>query len=413
MGSNQNAPSRQQTLRNTISWSYTLLSEEEQALFRRLCTFVGEFSLETAEAVVTAPGCLSISVLDGILSLIDKSLLQQREEQAHESRLWILEIIRAFGLEQLDESGELELCRQAQALYYLALAERDEEGLRGAGQLALLNQLELEYENLRAAMLWFLEHHEIAAALRLPTALREFWFLRGHLNDGRKFLTRALEASREDDTLKISHLQARALYAAGYLAARQQEPEEAASYLTASLELFLRQEDKGGIAACLSRLGFIEYMRGEVAQGKAMIAESLALSRAIGDRRNSADIRLSLGIGALYEGRFNEARKQLGEGLALFDAEGDVWGKASELHTLGMTFYAQKNYARARQLSEESLTLLRSMDSPYGTAEVLTVLACELVALGEIPRARSLLEEALALANSARAARTRCMCCAE
>ncbi|MFL5705422.1 MAG: LuxR C-terminal-related transcriptional regulator, partial [Ktedonobacteraceae bacterium] len=398
-GGKQNVPSRQQTLRNTIAWSYALLSAEEQLFFRRLCIFVGEFTLEAAEAVATSPTEISLSVLDGVISLVDKSLLQQREEENHEPRLYLLENIRAFGLEQLAERGELEDCRQAHAAYYLTFAEQPEGSLRGAGQIAWLGQAEMEYENIRAALQWFLEHHELEAALRLPIALRQFWFLRGRLSEGRTFLEQALEASRQDKRLQMSSLRARGFYVAGYLASRQQDLVLAASHLAAGLEMFRYLQDKGGVAACLSRLGFIQYIRGEVAQGKAKIAESLALSQEIGDRRNSAEVWHSLGTGALYQGRYSEARKQLEQGLAFFEAEDDVWGKANELHQLGITFFAQKDYARARQFSEESLALLQTMGSPYGTSETLTVLACTLATLGELTRAQGLLEEALTQAS--------------
>lgn len=399
-GGKQNVPSRQQTLRNTIVWSHALLSSEEQVFFRRLCIFVGEFTMEAAEEVATTQAESSLSALDGVISLVDKSLLLQREEENHEPRLYLLEYIRAFGLEQLAERGELEDCQQAHATYYLTLAEQFEGDLRSAGQIAWFGQVEMEYENIRAALQWFLEHHELEAALRLPIALRQFWFLHGRLSEGYAFLEQALAASLRDKRLQVSSLRARGFYVAGYLASRQQDFVLAASHLTAGLELFRHLQDKGGIAACLSRLGFIQYIRGEVAQGKAKIAESLSLSQEIGDRRISAEVWHSLGTGALYQGRYSEARKQLEQGLALFEAEDDVWGKANELHQLGVTLFAQKDYARARQFSEESLALLRTMGSPYSTSETLTVLACTLAALGELSRAQGLLEEALTQAST-------------
>ncbi len=396
----QNVPARQQTWRNAIAWSYDLLSSEEQALFRCLSVFEGEFTLKAAEAVVTAAGGSGLVVLDGVAALVDKSLLLQREQEGQEPLLYMLELNRAYGVEQLAACGEGERTREAHAVYYLALAEQDEGKLHGARQLIWLRQLELEYENIRAALQCFLEHHEIEAALRLPTALRQFWFLRGRLTEGRRFLELALEACCQDGILDVSRLQAEALYVAGYLAIRQQDPEPATEYLEASLELFHHQENKGGIASSLSMLGFVQYIRGEVAQGKAKIKESLVLAQEIGDRRKCAEVWYSLGMGALYQGQYSEACKQLQEGLALFEAEDDLWGKAAVLHYLGVAYYAQGNYAHARRFSEECLELLRMMDEPYGTSEVLTVLACELAALGEMRRAGILLEEALMLART-------------
>jgi predicted ATPase/DNA-binding CsgD family transcriptional regulator len=125
-GGRQDAPSRHQGLRSAIDWSYDLLTTEEQTLFRRLCVFVEDFTLEAAEAVVTEPGDLSISVLEGVASLVDKSLLQLREEGGQSPRLYLLEMLREYGLERLAECGELDRCRNVHTAYYLALSEAAE-----------------------------------------------------------------------------------------------------------------------------------------------------------------------------------------------------------------------------------------------------------------------------------------------
>jgi predicted ATPase/DNA-binding CsgD family transcriptional regulator len=129
-GGRQDAPSRQQALCSAINWSYDLLTAEEQTLFRRLCIFVGDFTLEEAEAVSTVPDCLPTSVLEGVASLVDKSLLQQREEEGQKPRLYLLEIMREYGLERLAERGELERCREAHAAYYLTLRGQGEARTR-------------------------------------------------------------------------------------------------------------------------------------------------------------------------------------------------------------------------------------------------------------------------------------------
>src|SRR5258707_5946345 len=150
----QDVAVRQQTLRNTITWSYDLLPAEEQLLFRRLAVFEGAFSLKAAEAVEMAQGGMTTPVLQGVASLIDKSLLIQREQERPESFLYLLPLIREYGLERLTALGELERARDAHAQYYLALAERAEPALLGAEQGRWAERLEREHENLRATLRW-------------------------------------------------------------------------------------------------------------------------------------------------------------------------------------------------------------------------------------------------------------------
>ena len=191
---------RQQTLHNTIQWSYDLLSEQEQQLFRRLSLFVGGCTLEAAEALYTTLDGESGHVLDGISSLIDKSFLQQSEQEAVEPRFLMLETIREYGLEVLEASGEEQLTRQAHAQYYLALAEGAEPHLQGPEQAVWFDRLDQELDNLRASLHWLLERADdsvrIEMALRLGGALWWFWFIRDHVSEGGTVLSRALEQKR-------------------------------------------------------------------------------------------------------------------------------------------------------------------------------------------------------------------------
>ena len=194
----RDVPPRQQTLRHTLAWSYDLLDDEEQRLFRRLSVFVGGCTLEAVEGLSMALGELPADVLDGMASLLDKSLLQQTGQEAETARFMMLETIRKYGLEALAASGELERTRRAHAVYYLALSEQAEMEHGGPQQAAWLEQLEREHDNLRAALSWSLEpaedeeggqHREIA--LRLAGALWMFWWV--HVPGGR--MSRALSRS--------------------------------------------------------------------------------------------------------------------------------------------------------------------------------------------------------------------------
>ncbi|MFL5665996.1 MAG: protein kinase domain-containing protein [Ktedonobacteraceae bacterium] len=396
IGGKQNVPSHQLNLRKTIAWSYDHLSSEEQTLFRRLAVFAGAFSLEAAEAVAPVSGNMSIPVLDGITALIDKSLLKQKEE-GPELHLYFLEFIREYGLECLVARGEREQACNAHAQYYLAFAERAEPALIGASQALWLARLEQEYGNIRAALQWLLERQERDAALRLPTALLQFWVRRGRMSEGLSFLEQALAAPHEDDSERTNQVRAKALQAAGILAFRQHNPERTHVYIEASLQLFRHLEDKLGIAVSIYFLGCITFISGEVKVGWNMAQEGLALSREIGANNTSAEILLAMGVGALFSGEYVQAHELLTESQALYKEEEDVWGSAFALHYLGLVAFAQGDPGQARRLSEQSLASFRQLAMPWPATEVLAVQALEVLALGGEDMARALLEEALSL----------------
>ncbi len=234
----RDAPARQQTLRNTIAWSYDLLSAQERCLFRRLAVFAGGCTLEAVEAVCEAPGDETGKVFDGVASLIDKSLVQQRAQREEEPRLVMLETIREYALECLESAGETEAIRQAHAAYYLALAEEAAPELQGPQQATWLERLELEHDNLRAALEWFIERGGPGSsremALRLGGALSEFWIVRGLFSEGRTFLERVLAGSEGVG----ASMKAKALSATANLAFMQSDDDWAEALSQESLVLY-------------------------------------------------------------------------------------------------------------------------------------------------------------------------------
>jgi predicted ATPase len=235
----QDVPARQQTLRNTLAWSYQLLDADQQRLFQRLSVFVGGGTLEAIESLCQALGDGTLPVLEGVASLMDQSLLQQTEQEGEEPRFIMLETIRAYALESLVASGEGEAARQAHAAYYLTLAEESERELGGPRQAIWLKRLEREHDNLRAAMDWSLKqgkdknetqrHMEIA--LRLGGALRRFWQMHGHLKEGQTFLESALSAS--EGIVVSARARAKTLLAAGTLASIQNDYDRVEALLPA------------------------------------------------------------------------------------------------------------------------------------------------------------------------------------
>jgi predicted ATPase/class 3 adenylate cyclase len=195
-GGARDLPERQRTLRSTIEWSYGLLEEGEKVLFARLSAFAGGRTLEAMEAICDAGGDLAVDVLDGLTSLVDKSLLKQEEGAGGEPRFVMLETIHEFAREKLRESGEAEDIRRLHAEYFLALAEEAEPAVEGEQQPAWLDRLEEEHDNIRAALSWSLgQDRDPELALQMGAALGEFWYLRGHFSEARRWLEEALAES--------------------------------------------------------------------------------------------------------------------------------------------------------------------------------------------------------------------------
>ena len=361
-GGTRDVPVRQQTLRNTIQWSYDLLNTEEQRLLRRLSVFVGGCTLEAVEAVYAALGNEAAKVLDAVASLIDNSLLQQTEQEGEEPRFVMLETIREYGLECLAAQGEMEATRRAHADYYLALAQEAEKELGGAQQAVWLEKLEQEHENLRAALNCFLERGEATSALRLCAAVWWFWSVRGHVSEGRHFLERALAGSADAAMV----VRAKALNAAGMLALNQDDYEAGEAFCRQSLALFGELGDQQGMALTRYRLGLLAWWKCHYPVARSLEEEALTLYRQAGDKGGVADPLLILSHLACVQGDYTGARSLAEESLALFREVGDRWGIAYVLLHLACVIFAQGDAARARTLVQECLAISRELGYKEG-----------------------------------------------
>jgi predicted ATPase/DNA-binding CsgD family transcriptional regulator len=393
------APARQQTLRDTIDWSYQLLDAQEQRLFRQLSVFVGGCTLEAVEAVCAALGDAIPSVLDGVASLIDKNLLLQTSQGEEESRLMMLETIREFGLERLTSSGEWEETQQAHADYYLWFSEEEvEPQLWGPRQVRWLQRLEQEHGNLRAALRSFLEQgaskQRTEKALRLGAALRSFWLTHGYYSEGRTFLEQALARS---EGIEVA-VRAKALWAAATMASFQGDTDRAEALSKESLILHRELGDRRGIAYALYQLGGISFDRGDLAAARQLSEEALALRRVVG---NKHDIAWSLHILASVvseQREYSRGRALFEESLTLFRELGNTRGIALSLIRLAwVLFISQGDSATIRLLLEEGDALRREL----GDKESITdsfILSGELaLSQGDTIRARSLAEEGVVL----------------
>jgi len=332
----RDADPRQQTLRATIEWSHDLLDPAERQLFRRLGLFPGGCTYDTAERLAEADP-------DTLQSLLDKSLLRKRET-AHEPRYWMLETIREYATEQLDASGEADRLRRSHADYYLALAEEAEPHLRAValrgpihGPGTWLDGLEVEHDNLRAALDWLETAGETQQVMRMTGSLAEFWFAKDHFGDLRRRLPAALAAD-ERPTLA----RATTLIGASDMSAMGGDPASATRCAEEALDLSRLLGDRPGVADALWRLGAGRSMEGDHLAARPLLEESLALFRELDDPDSTMSVTRSLAHGHLERGELEQARalyagnllraRQLGNelleartlgALALIAAEGD------------------------------------------------------------------------------------------
>lgn len=395
--SGRDGPVRQQTLRNTLMWSYELLSSEEQQLFRRLSIFVGGCTLEAIEALdYSLHEMAGGDILARVGSLLDKSLLQ-RTGQEDGIRLNMLETVREFGLELMEVCNESKFTQRAHAAYYVSLAENAEQEFGGAQQVMWLRRLEGEYENLRAALHWLVEHGEDGdsreLALRLSGSLWWFWSLRGYVGEGRHWFERTLAKS---EGVKAA-VRAKALNGAGMLALNQDDYVQAQALCRESLELFQELGDRLGMAVSLYRLGLVAGWKCSYIEARSLENEALSIFREVGDRGGIADSLLLLANIDFTEGEYARARTQAEESLALFRALDDKWGLAYTLLHSAHVLLSQGDAASARSLVEECLVLSRELGYKDGIADSLALLGHLFLHEGDGTRARTPVEESLAI----------------
>lgn len=389
-------PERQQTLRNTLKWSYDLLDADEQRLFRRLSVFVGGWTLEAVAAISLGAHVqdATLFLLDGIASLLDKSLLLQVEQEGEESRLIMLETIREYGLECLQESGELGETQRAHAMYFLTWAEQAETYLKGRGQQVWLKRLEQEQENLRAALQWLIEQQETELALRLCAALWHFWFIRGYWSEGRRWLETVLTLPQRE---KPTAARAKALCGAGRFAIRLGDVTPGRSLLEAGVALYRQLGDKQGLAESL--IMWESNSHNAPLTTRSQLEESVTLAREVEDKWTLANALQDLGWFALVHDESDRARPLLEESTAIFRELGDTHSLVSVLTALVRTAAVQGNLAQAKSIAQECLTLARSLGNKPDIADALYYIANIEALLDNPSQAILYSQECLALAR--------------
>jgi predicted ATPase len=410
-GGARDLPSRQQTMRNTLDWSYGLLHEAEKDLYARLSVFVGGFDLEAAEAVCNAEKDLDI--LEGLNSLMNNSLLRQETKADSEPRFRMLETIRAHALERLAERGEREALRMAHALHYGNIASQASYGLISANALQWLNWVERELDNVRATLSWCLATADWAeVGGMLIFGLSWFWYRRGYFSEGRMWAERAKAVLPAQS---ISRARAMVLAASGMLALWQGEPERGLAQLQEGLAIVQRLEDEFLVANLLVdsggalvnmgndsaakplleeserlfkeqgqkylhlfplvHMGNVELGLGNPERARALHEEALTEARAIGENWMLAFALNNLGEVARAQGQYDLARKYYEECEGLLRDTGDRGDMARFAHSLGYIAQHEGDYARAEAQFRKSLTMFRRLGNRRGMAECMAGLA--------------------------------------
>ncbi|GCE28461.1 hypothetical protein KDA_39450 [Dictyobacter alpinus] len=388
-------PRRQQTLRDTLDWSYELLNQDEQKIFRYLSVFVRGCTMASAESFCTVLQddqiACNAAILDIIASLIDKSFLQQREQADGEMRLSMLETIQEYGQMCLQAAGEQDKAARTHAFHYLALAEQAEPELRRATQAQWLQRLDQENDNLRAALQWFSAQSDPEsqeAALRLCAALWRFWLIRNRQQEGYQWAEKALLHSAHVSPA----LQAKAYFATATLADSQEHYERSVELWQRSLAIYAKIDDQVGVAATLNKLGTATARKAPV-ESHTLFERSLSLARLHMDDYGVADALESLAQESFAFGFLTEARATFEERLVICRRLEDRRSIAYCLESLGQIAAHLGDYPQANQHLRECLMLHREIGDRIGLAFALLPLAIVTLYQGDYSTAHSLLEE--------------------
>jgi non-specific serine/threonine protein kinase len=397
-GGSRTALPRHRTLRATIDWSHELLSQKEQVLFRRLSVFAGGFTLEAAEAVCAGEDLEGEEVLDLLMPLVDKSLvLVAQQQQSSEARYRLLETVRQYGQEKLNESGEEPAIKRHHADFFLRLAEQVEPKVNGKDRSLWLKRLEVEHDNFRAALAWGCEEEaEGETGLRLAGALSWFWFHREYWSEWRGWLDRALATQESAGGSRRTVARAKALSGGGFLNWMKGDQTTARSQLEESVTLWREVGDKQGLAQALRFLSGSFESQGDYAVARPLAEESVELFRQ-GEDKFGLGITLSrLGITALAQGDHAAAWSYLEEGVAISREIEDDWALALALRNLGIGAFRLGDYERSATWLSESLAVLREPGNPL-YMQNLELLAAAVSMRGEHRRAAWLFGAAEAL----------------
>jgi predicted ATPase/DNA-binding CsgD family transcriptional regulator/Tfp pilus assembly protein PilF len=383
-------PARQRTLRATLAWSYDLLSGEEQTLFARLGVFAGGCTLADAEAVCSDD---SLNVAQGLESLVGKSLLYQEQTAGGEPRFVMLETMREYALEKLEERGETEAIRQRHGEYYLAMGEKADQALYGPEESRWINWMVAQHDNIRGAIRWSLTFDQSGqTSLRLIGCTAQMWRWYDHYREGRAWFA---EAEELPGAAAPTMARAYALYGVAYLCYLQSDYTTTRTLAEEALGIYEAARDRKRVADVLMLLGEIATEVGDYDNAPLLFEKAYDIMREVGDSIDQAKALNQLGFGALRAGDLDQAQAWLEESVALYDQTPNVHSSSLGLSGLGEIAIRHGKLDAATKLLERSLVLRRSVGQKWGTAASLGSLAWVAMLQNDFARAVEILRESL------------------
>jgi predicted ATPase/DNA-binding CsgD family transcriptional regulator len=376
----RDAPSQQRTLRETLDWSYDLLSPAEQQLFRRLSVFVGGFTLEAVEAIQATGD--PISAADTLSELIDHSLVRGGE-RAPEPRFGMLELVREYGLEQLEALGELDAARRAQAGWMADLVERLRPTIEGAHGIEVIAHYEREYPNIRAAFAYAIDAGDARLAHRLAAFVWKFWAVRSHGSEARLWLERTLNLPGE---VPPEH-RLEAIFAASSFALDRNDMEEAERWARNGLDLARRISEKHQEARMLLNFGLVAHHRKDWEVAARLYDEAIAIMRTLSEPETYFEHMLAIFLTyrayvAALRGDFECALQANTEAHQIWVRRNDPWSIALAVEGFGSIAVARRQFHDAARHYRECMELYRSIGSRHGMVSTLTGLGIVAAGIG-------------------------------
>jgi predicted ATPase/DNA-binding XRE family transcriptional regulator len=390
------APTRQQTLRTTLDWSYELLNDRERHALECLSVFPGSFALPAVTAILTIGQDVRIDrgEVDVVASLVAKSLVQVVDSERNETRYRLLETVRAYGLERLEARGQAHATRRRFALWARAFVEEAESRVHGIDQSHWLRRIARELPNLEGALVWAVENGEVDLALGLVGAQAWYWFhaIHGTAVRGRLWLERALSLPGSGE---VPHVRLKALAGIALLSMTQGDRADAWAWIKEELALAEEIQDDAGLLA--ARGGIAQYllMTGAFEEAGRVAEESLDLARRLDETWVTVILLSNRAYGALHRGDALRARQCFMAGAGLARDKGDTWSLAMALGQLGDLERAQGAHDRAGSLYQESLALNETLGLGGRSPSLLHNLGYVAVAQGKTPDAREYFTQAL------------------
>jgi non-specific serine/threonine protein kinase len=394
-GGARDLPERQQTIRATVEWSYELLNDEEKRLFRRLSVFASRFTPATAEAIVSdipwKPGdasltsAESIEFLDLFASLADKNLLVRRRSSSGEVAYRLLELVREYAESALEKDDDADQIRRCHAKYFLDLAEHAEPFLQKRQSAIWIERLEEEHDNLRAALRWSLKNEPQIAA-RLAAAIKQFWSVRGHLNEGIGWAEQILGLGIELPPA----IEWKILTLCGNFSQFRGDTKRARQFYEQSLVPARKSGDQKYIAQALRGLGAMAYVEGDLDASRTILEEAIELSQSVGDNFGTAAAMARLGDISNVAGDRKAAIKFASEALAIFRQIGYLEGISSKLYNLGAFVFLDGDHATAGRYFEEAYATANTLKEKINTRLIFDGFAALAAEHGNYKRAARL-----------------------